>query len=220
MVSSAFIRYFIILCFGTPLCASAVNIQLTQSGSPAGACTGSGVTLLSETQFDTGGSWGSGSTQIGAGTTIMACGTFTAPPNTGLFYFFASGTSGNPITFTCDTATNFTSPRFAGGSSAAFQVVSQSWIVLNGTNCTIQNTANGSGLTYNDFSTAVYMVGGSNNIIENFTISNICQHTSVADHTGCSNGGNSYAVQIAGSNLIVRNNAINDAFAGIIEIAG
>ena len=205
-----------------PMFASVAHIQVTASGTATGACTGSGVTILTPTQFSNSSNWGSGSTQIGPDTVILACGTFTGTTGqSGLLDFMASGTSGHPIVFTCDAGTNITSPQWHGGSDAPINMGNLSYITLNGAGCTIQNTANGSGLANNTYSTGIWVSNGSNVTVENFTISNICQHTSATDHNGCSASGNLPAAIITdGSNITVQGNTIHDSAYGVYHNAG
>lgn len=173
-------------------------------------------------QFNTNGNWGTGTGKIGSDTAVLLCGTFTGTAGqNNLLYFKGSGTSGHPIVLTCDPGTNITSPQWGGGSGAPVAVVSQSYVTLNGAGCTIQNTANGSGLANNTYSTGIWISNASNVLVENWTIANICQHTSVSDHTGCVTSGNLPAAIITGgTNITVQGNTIHDSAYGIYHNAG
>src|SRR5579863_1276929 len=48
--------------------------------------------------FNAAANWGAGSNQIGAGTTVHLCGTFTDSLNGTLLTAYGSGATGNPIT--------------------------------------------------------------------------------------------------------------------------
>jgi hypothetical protein len=209
------------LCCLSGAFGSVARVQVTASGSPAGNCTGSGVTILTPAQFNNASNWGSGPSQIGPGTTILVCGTFTGTAGQILFYFGGSGTSGNPIAFTCDAGTSINSPQWGGGSNASIVVAGRTYITLNGSGCTIQNTANGSALANNAYSTGIWVANSSSIIVENFTISNICQHTSATDHNGCQTSGNlPAAIMTNGSNITVQANSINDSGYGVYHNAG
>jgi Right handed beta helix region len=211
--------FFLILPIAS---ASVATLQLTHDGNPAGLCTGSGVTLYSYSQFNNSSNWGSGSNQIGSDTVILACGTFSGSPNNGFLGFAGSGTSGHPIVFVCDTTngTSFTNQQWGGGTGAPLLIQGHNYITLDGTGCTIQNTSNGTGLMYNAYSTGIY-VNGTGITVKNFTISNICQHTSTSDSTGCVTSGNlSAAIITSGSNILVQNNLIHDTAYGIFHNAG
>src|ERR1019366_4356515 len=125
--------------------AFANNIYITQSGSAAGSCTSS---VQTPAFFNAAANWGSGASQIGPGTTVLLCGTFTGSAGSTLLTFQGSGTSGSPITLKFDTNALLTAPYWAGGSGA-INVNSRSYVTIDGgTNGTIQNTANGTSLTY------------------------------------------------------------------------
>jgi peptidoglycan hydrolase-like protein with peptidoglycan-binding domain len=136
--------------------------------------------------YSPGLNWGAGSGQIGPGTTINLCGTITFPANSNGIYFYNSGTSGHPITLFFEPNAIMTSPAFG----TAILIQNQNWIIVDGgTNGTIQNMANGTGLAYAEPSHGVSVVG-SNITVEDLTISDICQHTSFTDTNGCIVGGN------------------------------
>jgi hypothetical protein len=118
---------------------SATNIYITQSGSPSGNCTSN---VQTPAFFNKASNWGSSATQIGPGTTVLLCGTFTSSAQGGnILTTQGSGTSANPITINCDTTCTFqaTSGWFgktqewgcSSGCSGAISVVN-SYIILDG----------------------------------------------------------------------------------------
>lgn len=164
---------------------------------------------------------------VGAGNINWLCpGTYSVSANTQLFTVSGGGTSGNPFIVRCVAGSagsvNITAPYFS--NAAALRVDSTSWVTLDGNNgsCIVQNTANGTGLTYQQPSTGITVNASSNIVIEGFTIANICQHTSVSDPTGCNQGGlEDQCVGVIGglTNVTVTNNTIHDCQTGIIYFA-
>ena len=150
--------------------ASATNIYITPNGSPQGNCATSVQTPLF---FNTSSNWGSGSGQIGPGTTVLFCGVFTDAVNGTLLTAQGSGASGNQITLKFDTNTVWQSP-----AEATFLVLDQQshfivdggticgWIGMAVVNCNgqIQNTANGTNLSNHNYGSAGISASGSNDI--------------------------------------------------------
>src|ERR1700726_4000648 len=91
--------------------------------------TGSGTgcsTAKSVAWFNSTASWGTGSTQIGPGTTVHLCGTFTGALNGWAFAFQGSGTSGNVITLQGESGNLLTSPAWS--PNGAVSLAGQSFI--------------------------------------------------------------------------------------------
>jgi len=164
--------------------AQSANIYLAQSalGSANGAdCNDA----YSYSFFNSSGNWGTGGAQIGPGTTVHLCGTFTGTPGQTLLTFQGSGNSGNPIKLLFEPGANLTAPYWAGNGTGAIVVNGKSWIVIDGgTNGVIQNSQDGTGLNYHQTSFGVYLHSISNVTVQNLSIINICQVTS-SDTTGC-----------------------------------
>jgi hypothetical protein len=195
---------------------SAAKAYVTPSGSAAGACPSGTATApnLTPAQFNTSSNWGSGSGQIGPGTTVLLCGTFTGAAGATELTFQASGTSGNPITLLFDTNAQLNAPYWApspnGGCGGAVCMYNRSYIVINGgSNGIIQNTANGDNSAYQHGSEGIEAGGCSNCTIENLTIANIYVHLA--------NGLTSFdqtamrCITFSGSNVTVNNNTMHDA---------
>jgi hypothetical protein len=131
------------------------------------------------------------STPESPGDVSYVCGTITGTAGQILLGFAWSGSSSNPITLIFDTGAVLASPVWS--LNGAINIYNLSNIVINGgTNGTIQNTANGQGLAYNQETVGVGIQDGSSNItVENLTIKNLCVVTA-ADVTGtpCDTSGN------------------------------
>lgn len=96
---------FPFLFLASTIQAQAANVYVSHSGGTGVACNGipGGVTAISEASFNSGGSWGTGSGQIGPGTIVHFCGTLTGTT----LGVSGTGTSGaGVITFVFDTVTN------------------------------------------------------------------------------------------------------------------
>ena len=120
----------------------AANVYITPTGTSTGGCP-TGANTHNLAFFNTAGNWGTGAAQIGPGTIVLACGTFTSAAGVSAFVFQAGGTSLSPITLLFDTGAIVQAPYFplAGG----ININSQSNVVVDGgTNGIIRNTANGS----------------------------------------------------------------------------
>jgi hypothetical protein len=191
---------WIALIWGAQAKASAGNIYITQSGSGSGVCT-SGVQPVSF--FNNSGNWGSGAGQIGPGTTVHLCGTFNAPAGAdGYLQFQGSGTSGNPITLLWEKGAIVQAPYFSF-NHAGVNINGNSWIVLDGgTNGILQNTAEGTGLAYQQ-DTALITGFGNNVTVKNLSVLNVYVHL-IGDNGGGGAQGFAFAVYVpSASNLTI-----------------
>jgi hypothetical protein len=226
-----------LLLIGPSAFGQAANVYVTPTGAATGNCpTGTGSSPnLTAAQYNTAGNWGSSSGKIGPGTQVLVCGTFTGTAGQAdLLFAQGSGSAGSPIVVKLDTGANITSPYWGGGSNAAVAFVNLSYITFDGGGTgsaiagtfvqggIIQNTANGSGLANNAYSTAVWINGSNHIIVQNLAVANICQHTSSADNTGCVTSGNLPAAVISqnSSNVTFTNNLIHDTAYGFYHNAG
>jgi len=89
----------------------------------------------------------------------------------------------------------------------------QSWLVLdgNGTNPSVQNTANGSSLANHIDSFLINAQNCNNCELKNLTLLNAYQMTSFTDGSG----NRQYAISFQGSNVSIHDNVISDAYAGM-----
>jgi hypothetical protein len=124
--------------------AQATDVYVTPSGAAVGNCPAatSSAPNLTPAQFSTSSNWGSGASQIGAGTTVLFCGTLTASAGSGpVLTFQGSGASGDPIVFNMDTGSAIQAPYWG---SEAVNLNGQSYITFNGQNSgSILATLNG-----------------------------------------------------------------------------
>jgi hypothetical protein len=165
-----FLATIFVFAFSALGFSSAANIYITPNGSAQGVCTTNPQT---PSWFNSSANWGSGSSQIGPGTIVTICGTFTGSAGGTEFTFQGSGASGSPITLLFDSATTLSAPYWSG-TSGAVNISGKSYITINGQNVgSIQNSANGDGLNYQQSSIGVYGPQCNNCAVENLTISNI-----------------------------------------------
>jgi hypothetical protein len=163
---------------------SASNIYITQNGSPSGNCTSN---VLTPAFFNNAANWGSGSGQIGPGTTVLLCGTITFPANSSGLTVQGSGASGNPVTIKFDTNAILQSPAFAGTwntSGGGIDIERVSYVTVDGNNLTgiVQNTqngspsvtcSNGSACAYQNSSYGIKIRAANNITVQNLTITSI-----------------------------------------------
>lgn len=194
--------------------AQASDVYITPDGSGQGVCTSS---PHNPAWFNSSGNWGTGAAQIGPGTTVHLCGTFTGSANQQLLSFQGSGANGRPITLVFENGAILQAPYWS--NNGAIYISGKSWITVDGgSNGLIQDTANGTGLAHEQPSSAVSVQGSSNVTVKNLTIENMCQHTSSSDLTGCIQGGiPDSGIQVAGgsTNNTIANNLIHDTQTGI-----
>jgi hypothetical protein len=196
------------------------------AGSNNGTSCANAYALTDGTNgFNVAGKWGSGGTQIGAGTVVNLCaGTYTyAAGTTGALVFQGSGTSGHVITLEASGgAVVITAPYWSNGSAygGPINTNAQSYLLINGTNITLQATANGTGLANQvDFGVGVLATGSSNVTVENLTIANIYVHQCTYPVSSCTDEGGQSTQGVlfvgANSNITITGNTIHDVKWGI-----
>ncbi len=161
--------------------AQARDVYITPDGGGSGVCTNN---THPPSWFNSSGNWGSGGSQIGPGTIVHLCGTFTGAQNSTLLTAQGSGSSGNPVTILFESGTNLTSPAWS--NNGALVIGGHSNIVVDGgSNGIIQNTNAGTNLgIHNPGFTSVALNAGSNNVtgctpgcrITNLTVANMYVH--------------------------------------------
>src|SRR5690349_3658015 len=92
----------ILIFLFTTLPAGAKDFYIAAKQAGTGSGTGCS-TAKPYTWFNSASSWGTGTAQIGPGTTVHLCGTFTGTPGQQLLVVGASGTSTSPITIKFET---------------------------------------------------------------------------------------------------------------------
>ena len=151
------------------------------AANQAGTGTGTGCsTAKSYTWFNNTASWGTGTTQIGPGTTVHLCGTFNGTPGQQLLVVRGNGTSTSPITIKFETNAVLSAPYWS--AFGTIYMNGRSYIVVDGgTNGLIKNTANGTGRGNAQDSRAIYAPGCTSCTIKNLTIADLYVRTSVSD---------------------------------------
>lgn len=193
----------VILLFACAAAAKANDVYLAQSASGSGNGS-SCANAFPYSYFNASTNWTSSvasGAQIGPGSTVHLCGTITVAANANALAFQGSGTAANPITLKFEAGAILQSPYFSNSSYGINGGGSQ-WVVIDGgTNGIIQNTANGTNLTYKQAST---LVGGfgSNFTVKNLSFLNVYQHV-IND----SNGGGAWGLYLTNqSNVTVGSN--------------
>jgi hypothetical protein len=207
---------------------SAGDIYIAQNatgGNTGGDC----ADAHSASWFNSSSNWGSGATQISAGTTVHVCGVITGSAGTsGILVFQGSGTNGAPITLKFEAGASLAAPYCGSlGNEQGCLVVStaskpRSYITVDGgtpcgwtlttgsegsCNGSITNTANGTNLGNQADSNAVEMTACSNCEIRNLGIYNIYVQSG-----GATNADPQYqnCIVFSGSNLLIHDNQMHD----------
>jgi hypothetical protein len=225
---------FFLLIAASPAFGSATNVYITQSGAPSGNCTSN---VQTPSFFNNAANWGSGASQIGPGTTVLLCGTFTSSVKGGnVLTVQGSGASGNPVTILFDTGAQMNSTGWWGSYNAdacstctgAITVNNANYITIDGgSNGIIQNLLNGTPGNSCAAGTCTQSSGGQgslgihlagdNLVVRNLTIQNI--YSNAGTGAGASDTGGVATADIrvdgAATNLQINNNVLNNARAGI-----
>jgi hypothetical protein len=193
LVTISFLIILILLLSVRPSAASATNVYVSQTAS--GADTGADCAdAHSAAWFNTSANWGSGSTQIGPGTTVHLCGTFTAGANATILTVQGNGASGNPVTIHFETGAGIqagtcnSAPAPSGCIVLSTLANPHSYITLDGgtpcgwtwatgsegtCNGYIEDTNSGTNLTQNTSTNAVLAEGCTGCEIKNLGIYNM-----------------------------------------------
>jgi hypothetical protein len=165
--------------------------------------------------------WGSGVGQVGPGTTVHLCGTFTGAAGATMLTIQGSGSSGNPIIIKFEDGTLLTSPQWGSSSSGAINCSGQNYITIDGgTNGIIQNTASGSGLSYTGDSEGIYATSCSNFTAQNIDFENLWVRLQ-SDTSFNSNGTAAFQDLGTLTNVTFQNNTVNHCrFAAAYSYAG
>jgi hypothetical protein len=186
--------------------AQATDVYITPDGSGQGACTSS---PHSPAWFNISSNWGFGSTQIGPGSTVHLCGTFTGAAGVSFFIFQGSGTSGHVITLKFETGAILQAPYIGTGIS----LNSQSFVVIDGgTNGLIQNTNNGDPagrFAYQQGTTGIDATGSHDYEIKNLTMKALYVKSDPT-YTGIVNDA-AKCITFNGSNALIHDNTMSDA---------
>jgi hypothetical protein len=220
---------FLVMVFAVSAFGSATNIYITQNGSPTGNCT---TNVQTPAFFNNAANWGSGSNQIGPGTTVLFCGTFTFSAGASGFTVQGSGTSGNPIVIGFDSGAVLQAPYFGGtaeggGSGGAIVTNGSSYITIDGKGVgIIQNTLNGSSdmgclggkCSYQMPTVGVFVNGTTTGVtVKNLTIQNMYLNCGASTSCNDSSGQWSTDIEVEGNhtNLTIQGNTLKQARMGI-----
>ncbi len=180
------------LCVGV---CQAKDIYVAQNGNGSGASCSNAQPI---SWANNSANWGTGSSQIGPGTTVHLCGAITTP-----LTINGSGTAGNVITFHWESGARISVAHggvvnlngsnsyllFDGGIACgpgtacdAVEAANQTGYASGQTGI-IEATANGTGLANQDISTQAFYGGNNNHDIEvrNLIVRNLYRHTSPTD---------------------------------------
>jgi hypothetical protein len=200
--------------------ASATDLYLAQAG--VGTVDGSScANPLPYTYFNGSSNWGSGSTQIGPGTTIHLCGTFSGSAGQSWLTAQGSGTAGNVITVRFESGASMQAP-YHSNSGAIVLNGHDYFLIDGGTNGSIQNTLNGTpgaaciGGPCSVQAQSAFIVGlpASNIEVKNLALAGLYVHTKCEASSGCDrfpSNSAMVAIHLDGSSLLVHNNVIHDA---------
>jgi hypothetical protein len=213
---------------------SATNIYITQSGSATGNCT---TNVQTPAFFNTASNWGSGSSQIGPGTTVLLCGTFASSVQGGnVLTVRGSGAAGSPVTILFDTDAQMNSTGWWGTYNAdacstcngAITVNGYNYITIDGgTNGVIQNTLSGASGNTCSAGTCTQQpgsagslgihLGGNYLVVKNLTIKGIYMNAGSSSSATDTGGQATADIRVDGSptNLMIFNNKFYSARAGI-----
>jgi hypothetical protein len=206
--------FVVILGFAANASAQASDVYITPDGGGSGVCTSN---THPPSWFNNSANWGSSGTQIGAGTTVHLCGTFTGGTNATMFTAHGSGTSGNPITILFESGANLTSPAWSG-TTGAINISGHSYLVVDGgTNGIIQNTDNGTNLGLHQSTSKAIYAGDSNSPschpgcrVTNLTVANLYVHVAGSDCSINQSGINAISFWPGATGFRVDHNTFHD----------
>ena len=206
-------RLFALLLFALPVAAKDFYISQNGAGNRSGlnGCANASIPAW----FNNTASWGTGTQQIGPGTTVHLCGTFNGTPGQQLLVVRGDGTSASPITIRFESGALLTAPYWSAMGAIFMQ--GRNYITIDGGGTgVIQNTASGTNLQYQQDTRAIYAPGCTACIIQNITIANLYVHTSVADSAVRQTAVNC-VYWVGANNITINNVTCHDAgwaFAG------
>lgn len=200
---------------------SATDIYLSQSGGSV-SCGGAGTQSTSAyTFFNSGANWGTGSTQIGAGTVVHLCGTINPGGNTTALTFQGGGSVGNLVEVRFESGSSLQSSTYFPAGTGAIACTSHNYVRVNGQNVgVIKNLDNGSaalGFGNQQPSDGIEFSACSNSEIENLTVQNLfVRQAGAATYPQDLGNGHGTAIGLGdASNSSIHGNTVSDDFIGI-----
>lgn len=218
-----FIVTFAVITF--PAKAKDIYVAQTAAGAANGADC---ADAYAYTFFNSSANWGTGSSQIGPGTTVHLCGTISSE-----LQFQGGGNSSAVVTLHFESGAELSAAVF---SPAAIDLGGYSYILVDGgvpcgpgTSCSsgmsgtgiIQNTANGTSLANQLASNGISTGGGTGDTcgqnieIRNLIIENIYVRTSTSDESAGAGGTSGVAGFPCGSNFLIHDSTMSFAHSGI-----
>ena len=159
--------------------------------------------------FNTPANWGSSAGQIGPGTTVHLCGTFSGSAGVNFFTFQGGGVSGSVVTLKFEAGAILQAPYIG----TAINLNSHSFILIDGgTSGLIQNTNNGDpagGFAYQQGTTGIDASGSHDYEIKNLTMKTLYVKSD-RTYNGIVNDA-SKCVSFNGSNVLIHDNDMSDA---------
>jgi hypothetical protein len=204
---------FVALCSAPTSFAQASDVYITPDGSGQGVCTNE---PHNPAWFNSAGNWGTGSAQIGPGTTVHLCGTFVGAPGGNMFTTKGNGSSVSPVTIQFESGATLSAPYWSNdqNGSAAILCNGNSFIVIDGgANGIITATASGQSFANKVGGDGVYLTGCNNSEVRNLTITNMFVNVK-----NSSSQNSQHAAGIAAhasSNISIHNNTISNAATGV-----
>jgi hypothetical protein len=190
---------------------SAKDFYLSQGGSGTGVSCAS---PLDFSWFNNAANWGTGTAQIGPGTTVHVCGVNSVGANTNALIFQGDGASGNPITLLFEAGAIIQSPAFpdtggGAGQGGGISMYGRNWITVDGgTNGIVQNTDNGDLLGHVSVSTLVDGYNCNNCTIKNLHMLNT--YVKVKNGGGTAPGDQQHSNTVSGSHWSIHDNVIDN----------
>lgn len=209
--------------------AQAQDVYVTQTGADPGSGVCAGQTIISLAKLNSSGTWGTGASQIGPGTTVHMCGVFTAAMNVQ-----GSGAAGNPITILFDTGAKFSGPKADfNGSGGIIALGSHSYLIFDGgtanqggpgvqggKNSNMELTDTGTALTQQASINGFYSTGAHDVEVRNFGCYNLYVHlynsTYTNDTTEGTDGHGCFYANPWGVNLSIHDSTFADSDDGIM----
>ena len=204
---------FALLFFALP--AAAKDFYISQNGAGNRSGLNGCASASTPAWFNNTASWGSATQQIGPGTTVHLCGTFTGTPGQQLLLVRGDGSSTSPIIIKFESGALLTAPYWSAMGAIFMQ--GRSYIIVDGGGTGgIQNTASGTNLQYQQDTRAIYAPGCTGCVVQNMTIANLYVHNSASDSAVRQTAVNC-VYWVGSNNLTINNVTCHDAgwaFAG------
>lgn len=209
-----FTALFLFFCAGYAR-ANDVYVAQNSTGSSSGSDCGN---AHSAAWFNSAANWGTGTSQIGPGTTVHLCGTFTGTAGANMLSTQGSGSAASPITLLFEANADFTAPYW--GINGAIYCQNSYITIDGGGNGKVENTAAGNLLTYTNAQTSG-IVGSSactNAVVKHVWLHNIYVHAQDRNDPGTFDG--SLGISICASNTLITQNVVDNSYIGINAACG